>query len=321
MEKVTEDTYLGSVISDSCDNSKKLEKAIDKGIGISSVIMAMLQELSLGNYYLEIATLLRETLFINGFLWNIETWYGIKENDLNELEKIDRMLIKRILAVPSSTPTALLYLELGLVPLRYIIQARRLTFLRYILTRKDDDLLLKFFKAQDREPSKDDWSATVKKDLEDFEIDETFEDITQYSKTSWQNKVRQSMKAKAFEDLLESQTELSKGSNLNYGDLKMRSYLKSNHINIKQAKLIFKIRTRMMNVKTNYKQNYNDLSCPCCKLELATQEHMAMTCEKLSFKISQKEYLSFFGQNEDDMAKVVKKFETNEQDRNNILDI
>ena len=125
--------------------------------------MAMLQEISLGHYYFEVAMLLGETLFINGFLWNIETWYDIRESDIEELEKLDRMLIKRILAVPCSTPTALLYLELGLVPLRYIIQARRLTFLRYILTRKDDDLLLKFFKAQNREPTKNDWSVTAQK--------------------------------------------------------------------------------------------------------------------------------------------------------------
>ena len=66
----------------------------------------------------------------------METWYNLKKTDLEEIEKIDRMLLKRILGVPTSTPSALLYLELGLIPLRYIIQAMRLTFLRYILCFK-----------------------------------------------------------------------------------------------------------------------------------------------------------------------------------------
>ena len=74
MEKVTEDTYLGTVISDSCNNDKKLDKAINKGIGSISVVMAILQETSLGHHYFEIATLLRESLFISRILWNIETW-------------------------------------------------------------------------------------------------------------------------------------------------------------------------------------------------------------------------------------------------------
>ena len=47
-----------------------------------------------------------------------------------------------------STPSALLYLELGLVPIKFTIQTRRLSFLRFILFRKDDDLLLKLFLAQ-----------------------------------------------------------------------------------------------------------------------------------------------------------------------------
>ena len=71
--------------------------------------MGILQEISFGKHYFEIASVLRNSLFINGILWNIETWYDIKENDINELEKIDKRLLKRILNVPSSTPSALLY--------------------------------------------------------------------------------------------------------------------------------------------------------------------------------------------------------------------
>ena len=54
MEKVKEDTFLGGLISDSCNNEKKLAKATNKGIGISSVIMAMLQEISFGSHLFEI---------------------------------------------------------------------------------------------------------------------------------------------------------------------------------------------------------------------------------------------------------------------------
>ena len=60
--------------------------------------MAMLQEMSFGEHYFEIAATLRESLFINGILWNLETWYDIKKKDI--LEKIDKMLIKRILSAP-----------------------------------------------------------------------------------------------------------------------------------------------------------------------------------------------------------------------------
>ena len=44
--------------------------------------MAILQEI-----YFEIAATLREFLFLNGILWNIESRYDLKETDITELEK------------------------------------------------------------------------------------------------------------------------------------------------------------------------------------------------------------------------------------------
>ena len=145
--------------------------------------MAILNDVSLGSYYFEIGVLLREALFVNRILWNFETWYNLSGNEVEELELIDRILLKRIFNVPSSTPTPLLYLELGITTLSYIIKARRLMFLHYILKRKEDNLLLKFFKAQLNEPTKGDWCSQIKIDLEDFGIDVDFDYLKNYQST------------------------------------------------------------------------------------------------------------------------------------------
>ena len=281
--------------------------------------MAMLKEISLGHYYFEIASLLRETLFMNAFLWNMETWYNIRKSDYEEIEKIDRILIKRILGVPSSTPSALLYLELGLVPLKYIIQARRLTFLRYILSRKEDDLLLKFFMAQMREPSKNDWCQTVKDDLQEFQIELNFDQIKSLSKLKWKKIVQKAMRTKAFDDLIEKQTNYLKGEDLSYGKLEIRTYLLSKNINTSQKNLIFKIRTNMINVKSNYSHSYIEFSCPCCKIEEDTQEHMLTTCQSITSKLTQKEYRAIFSQNENEIEKIAGKVEAIEAERHSIL--
>ena len=210
MAKVKEDTFLGGLISDSCNNDKKLAKATNKGIGIISVIMAMLQEISFGSHLFEIASILRESLFINGILWNIETWYDVKAKDITELEKIDKLLMKRILNVPASTPSALLYLELGLIPLQYTIQARRLMFLWYILTRQEDDLLLKFFNAQMNEPCKNDWVLTVQSDLDFLELDYNFKEIKCFKKRKWLKIVKEACNEKAFDDILDEKMNYEK---------------------------------------------------------------------------------------------------------------
>ena len=72
METVTEDLYLGDVISGDGKNKKNIEKRISKGLGIISQIMNLLEVICFGHYYIEIALLLRESMFINGILNNSE---------------------------------------------------------------------------------------------------------------------------------------------------------------------------------------------------------------------------------------------------------
>ena len=128
------------------------------------------------------------------------------------------------------------YLELGITPLKYIIQARRIMFLHYILTRKKDDLLLKFFLAQLREPTKNDWCSQVKEDLDDLNIEDNFDNIKMMTTNQLSTIVKEAYKSKAFDDLLEQQLSYSKGEQLVYGELKMRRYLKTRNMNSNQAK-------------------------------------------------------------------------------------
>ena len=108
------------------------------------------------------------------------------------------------------------------------------------MARSDGDLLKTFFDAQCREPSKNDWCLSVLKDLEYLDLDNDYETVKYFSKESLSSEVKNSCREKAFEDLMIIKDGYSKGSNVEYGQSKMRSYLKSTIINPTEAKLIFK---------------------------------------------------------------------------------
>ena len=76
----------------------------------------------------------------------------------------------------------------------------------------------------------------------------------------------------------------------------------------------------MVNVKNNYQHNYTDLQCPVCEIELDSQEHLITKCCKLSNNITEKEMMTFFGQNDSEMAKFIEKVQKNELQRSKILD-
>ena len=126
--------------------------------------MNILKNVSLGQYYFEIALLLRESTFLSSILLNSETWVNVTKNNIEELEQIDETLIRRILNAPAKTPLPALYLELGISPLRYNIITRRLMFLHHILNCDENRLISQVFWAQVESPAKNDWVLQIKED-------------------------------------------------------------------------------------------------------------------------------------------------------------
>ena len=168
ISEVDNEKYLGDRIDRSCTNKENIKDRKQKAIGIVSQIMTLLDDICLGKYYFQTAVRLREYYLVNGILFNSEVWYDLKEKDIRELEEIDETLLRKILNAHSKTPLEALYLELGCLPLRYIIKARRINYLHYLANLKENELLYNFYKAQLNSPGKGDWITTVKDDIENI---------------------------------------------------------------------------------------------------------------------------------------------------------
>ena len=148
MPEASSDTYLGDIISSDGKNRLNLESRLSKGRGKAAEILAMINNLSLGKHFFKIAMLLRETLFLGSVLTNSEVWYRLSQADLKDIESLDRSLITRICSLPSSTPSAGLYLELGCMRIGTIIKARRLNYLHYLVNLERVEMLSRFFWCQ-----------------------------------------------------------------------------------------------------------------------------------------------------------------------------
>jgi len=169
--KVNQDKYLGDVISSDGKNDVNVKNKISSGLGAISNILNILREVSLGEFYFKIAFLLRQTMFISTILLNSEAWLNLTLKNIEDLEKIDHILMQRIFEAPTTTPIKLLYLESGCYPLRFYIKARRVMYLYYLLNRKENELVLKILKAQISDPTNNDWYSTVQVDLKDLGLD------------------------------------------------------------------------------------------------------------------------------------------------------
>ena len=105
----------------------------------------MLETITLWEHFFSTALLLRESKFFNGILTNCDVWYGLTKEDINELESLDRLLLRSILNCPISKPSESLYLELGIVDIETMFKGRRINYLHYLCTRKDVEMISKMF--------------------------------------------------------------------------------------------------------------------------------------------------------------------------------
>ena len=147
MEQVTEDTYLGDIISEDGKNEKNIKNRIAKGVGIISEITSTVDTIILGEHTFSTAVLMRDSRLVNGILTNCDVWYGVSKEDLIILESLE------ILNSPRSTPKESLYIELGIVDIETIIKSRRIHYLHYLCIRQESEMISKIFTAQWKNPN------------------------------------------------------------------------------------------------------------------------------------------------------------------------
>ena len=274
MKEVVDEKYLGDIVSSDGKNQKNIQARKSKGIGVVTQIMTKLDDICFGKYFFQVALIWRNTYLISSLLTNAEAWYNVILADIDALESVDEGLLRKILEAPMSTPIEMLYLELGVVPIRFIIKERRLNFLWYLLNEDKESLVNMFLTKQLESPVSGDWGQTCLKNLEELNIQMTIKEIEKMPEQSFRKLVRKQIVEKALEYLNKQKGKHSKVLHLNHPRLETQSYLEAHEHSIQESRFLFALRSRMVDVKANYREKYFVTLCPCCNLEEDCQEHL-----------------------------------------------
>ena len=256
------------------------KKRYERAQGYAISCQAMCTEISLGHQLYAISKLLHQAIFINGTMTSIETWPNFNINRIEMFERVEQSFFRRILNAHSKTPIESIYLEMGVIPFRFLLMSRRIAYFYQIMGRADDEITKRVVLHQkffiDKKNNDFYWQTIS--NMEELNITEA-EVLSSPNIDLLKDKLEKKVKHRAFEFLIELSQTHSKVRSEIYKDVDGKKYFNDPKFTPDLSNLIFKLRTRMFDVRNNFRNNYirSNTLCPLCCSAEDSQEHL-MEC-------------------------------------------
>ena len=210
---------------------------------------------------------------VPSLLSNCGVWTEMEEKSMDRLEEMQNSFIRRVLQVPVSTPKVSLRPETGLLSMKLRIWKEKI---RMVLAIKEMDS--RFLARQIYEEQKrNDWPGLAK-EVEELcgivglpnanRVDVTKMQVDGAIREHNRLVIRSDMilKYKKLDDLVEEE------------DGMLKDYMRTK--NISESRVLFRIRTKMLDLKDNMKGRYSkdDLNCSACNEDNIESQAYVLSC-------------------------------------------
>ena len=272
IEIVAQIKYLGDIFQENGKNDALVKDRISRGVAAILRIEAILCEIQFGKHTFEVSLLLYRSLFLSCILFNSQAWRNLTEKNFAQLQKLQVRLLKKIVDAPSCTSNAFIFLELGVLPIKYEIHQRQITFLHHILHLEPNDPVHVLYQQMKCFPGEANWLNDVLRSAAMYSIDVNEEILKSITKETFKGTVKSAIQAHAFQKLKEECSSQSKTRTVVYNEFKCQPYL--SHLYPSEAKTILKCRGRCLRIKTHRSYLFQNKVCRWCNLEDETLSHI-----------------------------------------------
>ena len=272
--------YLGLVYNSKGTNKDMLDHRIQNARTCMINSIAMCSDVTLGRYLFQSFLLIYKSVFLMTLLYGCQSWTNLIGEDMKRLKVTQMQFLKRILHVPSSTCNSIIFHELGVLPIEYVIHAFKLVFLHHIVSLEIDDPVYQMYVEQGKYEMEINWANEVKVLRLKYELPQSDTDIKGMDKEKWKMIVKEKITEKASRALTEKLKTFSKGKDFSsVKEITTQKYFFK--LDAESARTMFKLRSRTFDIKAWRKFKYPDLRCRLCNTEEETFEHVVHGCKMM----------------------------------------
>jgi len=274
--------------------------------GAYQTMLAVTNDNNFKGIEMEVIWKLYETCIIPIITYAAETW-NTRVRDIKDLNRIQDKILKRILKTPITTPQETLYMETGFLNTQHLEYVKKMNLIR----KMKDNNGTREKKILDSTAWG--WKDGIEKILRKLGI----EDGNINQEKGNKKELREIISEHQRQEIQQTGEKKSKVnflmSNSRSETKERQQYL--NKLSRDEASIIFKTRTRMIEVKCNYKTKYEKrggLECRACGLARETQDHILNQCPVIHIEETNKvtRYDLFNEENMVAMSESAKKIKT-----------
>ena len=155
-----------------------------------------------------------------------------------------------------------LFLELGVLPIRYEIHKRQLTFLHHVVNLDPTDPVNILYQQMKSLPGEKNWLNDVLQSAAMYSIEIDEDKLKSITKDTFKGQVKAAIESYAFEQLKRECASQSKTKTLMYEEFKCQPYLR--HLYPSHSKTILKCRARCLNIKSHRLFMFSKKICRWC---------------------------------------------------------
>lgn len=270
IEQTDKYKYLGLTINNKNNLADQMKDIKTKTEGAYQTVMSLLHNKEFNNIEMSTIWKLVETCVTPNITYACEVWTPNRQ-EINTLNGILDNILKRILMVPQGTPREVLYIETNLLDVERIIDKKRLNMLYRINKTK---IKLNEYLIQKKQETE--WMKETEKTIKKYKIDK--KKFLEMKPKNAKKYIRKEIQKSFREEMFLNKQNKSKVEYLKKGYLANEKATYTNQLNRMNTSTIFKARCRMLDIKDNYKNKYNNMTCRLCKEKYESQEHVLKDC-------------------------------------------
>ena len=127
--------YLGYYFNTSGDNTTLCKERCLRAKCSTVELIALCKEIKFGKRQIENILVLYKAVFLARLIYNCEAWSNLDKGDYMMLQNSQLNYLRKVTEVSRVVPIAALYLDLGVLPIKYEIETRQLFFVKGILSK------------------------------------------------------------------------------------------------------------------------------------------------------------------------------------------